>query len=74
LAGLFLISDDQEAALALPDGDRDLPIVIQDRLFDADNQLIYDPSVMGMYGDRILVNGTRITSLMCIAGHTACAC
>ncbi len=58
LAGLFLISDDQEAALALPDGDRDLPIVIQDRLFDADNQLVYDPSVMGMYGDRILVNGT----------------
>jgi len=58
LAGLFLISDDQEAVLGLPDGDRDLPMVIQDRLFDTDNQLVYDPSVMGMYGDRILVNGT----------------
>jgi len=31
--------------------------VIQDRVFDGDNQLVYDPSVMGMYGDRILVNG-----------------
>ena len=57
LAGLFLIQDDEEAALSLPENDRDLPIVIQDRYFDDENQMIYDPTVMGMFGDRILVNG-----------------
>lgn len=57
LAGLFLIHDDQEAALSLPTGEHDLPIVIQDRYFNRDNQLIYDPSVMGMFGNQILVNG-----------------
>jgi FtsP/CotA-like multicopper oxidase with cupredoxin domain len=57
LAGLFIIHDDQETALPLPSGDKDLPIVIQDRYFNQDNQLVYDPSVMGMFGDQILVNG-----------------
>ena len=41
LAGLFLVSDDEEAALGLPDGQYDLPLVLQDRNFDADNQLVY---------------------------------
>lgn len=57
LAGLFLIHDDEEDSLSLPNGDRDLPIVIQDRVFDADNQLVYEPKVLGMFGNRILVNG-----------------
>lgn len=43
LAGLFLISDDEERALGLPDGAYDLPLVIQDRTFDAANQLVYLP-------------------------------
>ncbi len=41
LAGLFLVSDDEEAALGLPDGRYDLPLVLQDRSFDADNQFVY---------------------------------
>ena len=41
LAGLFLVSDDEEDALGLPSGVQDLPLVIQDRSFDDDNQLIY---------------------------------
>ncbi|NOY99558.1 MAG: multicopper oxidase domain-containing protein [Chloroflexi bacterium] len=62
LAGLFLISDDEEAALGLPSGEYDVPIVIQDRLFDADNQLVYGGNgmmdqMMGFLGDRVLVNG-----------------
>ena len=62
LAGLFLIHDDEEAALDLPTGEKDLPIVIQDRVFDRTNQLVYDSSGMmsqmvGMLGDEILVNG-----------------
>ncbi|HWP25870.1 MAG TPA: multicopper oxidase family protein [Xanthobacteraceae bacterium] len=41
LAGLFLIEDDEEQALELPRGEYDVPLVLQDRTFDADNQLVY---------------------------------
>lgn len=41
LAGLFLVSDDEEAALGLPSGRYDVPLVLQDRSFDDNNQLIY---------------------------------
>ena len=41
LAGLFLVSDDEEAALDLPTGPHDLPLVIQDRTFDDENQFVY---------------------------------
>lgn len=41
LAGLILVSDDEEAALGLPQGAQDLPLVLQDRNFDADNQFVY---------------------------------
>jgi FtsP/CotA-like multicopper oxidase with cupredoxin domain len=62
LAGLFLISDEEEDAAGLPTGEYDLPLVIQDRTFDNSNQLVYRPngmmdSMMGFVGDRILVNG-----------------
>lgn len=61
LAGALLVNDAEEAALELPAGDYELPVVIQDRLFDIDNQWIYAHSMhdrmMGFYGDRILVNG-----------------
>jgi len=62
LAGLFLVSDVEEAALTLPAGEADIPLIIQDRTFDSDNKLVYLPSgmmdqMMGMLGERILVNG-----------------
>ncbi|MFQ5617141.1 MAG: multicopper oxidase family protein, partial [Anaerolineales bacterium] len=66
LAGFFLVSDEEEAAVGLPSGEYDIPLVIQDRTFDARNQLIYQPNGMmggmmggmtGFLGDRILVNG-----------------
>ena len=69
LAGLFLVTDEEEAAAGLPSGPYDLPLVIQDRTFDQDNQLVYlsggDPmagmasmqQLMGFLGERILVNG-----------------
>ena len=41
LAGLFLVSDDEEAAIGLPSGAHDLPLVIQDRILDANNQFVY---------------------------------
>lgn len=61
LAGLLLVSDNEEAALGLPSGEYDVPLVIQDRSFDRNNQLVYSSSGMmsmtGFLGDRILVNG-----------------
>src|SRR5690606_6078576 len=41
LAGLLIIEDAQ--ATGLPDGPHDLPLVIQDRRFDEDNQLAFIP-------------------------------
>ena len=57
LAGLFIVHDEIEDSVSLPRGDHDLPLVIQDRVFDGDNQLVYEPAVFGIFGDRILVNG-----------------
>ncbi len=58
LAGLILVSDpNQGAAQNLPTGPYDLPLVLQDRRFDAQNQLIYSAEMAGFLGDRILVNG-----------------
>jgi len=41
LAGMFIVEDDEEQVLALPRGEFDLPLVIQDRTFDADGALNY---------------------------------
>jgi FtsP/CotA-like multicopper oxidase with cupredoxin domain len=70
LAGMHVHRDDEEDALGLPSGDRDLPIMIMDRSFDAAGQLRYpslDPELQspgvttaynaGVLGDVLLVNG-----------------
>ncbi len=62
LAGLFIVSDAEEQALGLPSGEYDLPLVIQDRLFDGDNQLVYGGNgmmdqMMGFLGNRLMING-----------------
>lgn len=60
LAGLFIISDDEEDALSLPSDEYDLPLVIQDRYFDGQNKLVYDShmaQMTGFFGDRFLING-----------------
>jgi FtsP/CotA-like multicopper oxidase with cupredoxin domain len=48
LAGLYLISDDLEAQVGLDTGEYDVPLVIQDRTFDANNQFVYLSGGMGM--------------------------
>lgn len=63
LAGLFIITDKEEQALNLPTGKYDFPIVIQDRTFNDDNQLVYvNGGHMrgndGFLGDQIFINGT----------------
>ncbi|MBC8506473.1 MAG: multicopper oxidase domain-containing protein [Chloroflexi bacterium] len=62
LAGLFIVSDEQEQALGLPSDEYDIPLVIQDRLFDGDNQLVYGGNgmmdqMMDFLGNRLLING-----------------
>ncbi len=68
LAGLFLVSDAAEQGAELPSCEFDIPLVLQDRSFDAFNQFTYlshgmGDMQMGHIGDRILVNGRPETSL-----------
>lgn len=60
LAGMFIVSDDEEAALNLPSGENEIPVVIQDKRF-AGVSLDYSPSddeiMTGYLGEQILVNG-----------------
>ncbi len=68
LAGLFIVSDEEEATLGLPAGEFDLPLVIQDRAFDSQNQMVYlangmMDSMTGFLGDTILVNGAPNASM-----------
>lgn len=62
LTGLLIVTDQEEENLDLPKGEYDIPVVIQDRTFDSDNQLVYlDRGRMdrmhGFRGDQILING-----------------
>ena len=64
LFGFFLVRDDVEDALNLPRGAREVPLVLYDRLFDHDGQLLYpvskDPAapwVAECYGNAPLCNG-----------------
>ncbi|MEQ1728976.1 MAG: multicopper oxidase domain-containing protein [Vicinamibacterales bacterium] len=50
LAGLVLVSDPEEETLRLPSGDGELLFVLQDRRFDANNQLVYAGGGAGMQG------------------------
>ncbi len=62
LAGLFLVVDDAEAALidagVIPTLDHQIPLVLQDRSFNADGTLFYDFFAHdGFLGDVQIVNG-----------------
>lgn len=68
LEGFFLLHDGPENALRLPGNPLDspppgelpfdLPLVFQDRTFDANAQLVYNPfASRGFLGDMFLVNG-----------------
>ena len=71
LVGFHLVLDPAEAALGLPSGDRDLPVMVCDRAFGQDGSLTYPvvgpmtapghamatPFMDGVLGDVTLVNG-----------------
>jgi FtsP/CotA-like multicopper oxidase with cupredoxin domain len=60
LAGMFIVTDQEESALQLPSGQYDLPLIIQDKRFDGPS-LDYSPTedeiMTGYLGEQILVNG-----------------
>lgn len=60
LAGMFIINDTEEAALNLPSGLYELPLVLQDKRITATG-IPYDPSMeevmAGYLGETVLVNG-----------------
>ena len=58
LAGFYIVEDDRGAP-DLPAGDFDVPLVIQDRAFNADGSLRYTENIdQGFMGDTIVVNGS----------------
>ncbi|GIH50794.1 Multicopper oxidase with three cupredoxin domains (includes cell division protein FtsP and spore coat protein CotA) [Microbispora rosea] len=71
LAGFLVVRDDEDDALPLPKGERDIPLMICDRAFEEDGSFRYpslDPTLLmrpgvddafmaGVEGDVILVNG-----------------
>jgi suppressor of ftsI len=62
LAGMFLVQDDAEAALALPReyGVDDIPVIVQDTGFSAAGEQEANPrGYAGGLGDELIVNGTR---------------
>jgi FtsP/CotA-like multicopper oxidase with cupredoxin domain len=62
LAGMWIVDDEFDAALPLPRGERDIPLMIAERTFDRDNQLTdpftgQRPPADGVVGHSVLVNG-----------------
>ncbi len=58
LAGAFIVNDAEEAALGLPSGSYEVPLIIRDANFDRSGNLIYNPRTTGFVGQLSLVNGT----------------
>jgi FtsP/CotA-like multicopper oxidase with cupredoxin domain len=56
LAGMYII-DDPADPKSLPRGGFDVPLMIVDRRFDANNQLAYTFNALGVTGNRTLING-----------------
>ncbi len=88
LAGFFIVEDDDElkltGALDLKFGETDIPLLIQDKKFNAGGELVYQPTrmerMMGYIGDIVLVNLTanpfleirpRIYRFRCLNGSTS---
>jgi FtsP/CotA-like multicopper oxidase with cupredoxin domain len=59
LAGGFIVNDAEEAALGLPSGSYELPLVLRDTSLDQSGNLLYKPRSGGFLGQIPLVNGTR---------------
>ena len=68
--GLYLLRDEHEQSLGLPQGEQEIPLVLSDRLLTADAQLYYPvsgnrqaPWVPEVFGNAMLVNGALLPYL-----------
>ena len=58
LVGTYLLGDEREEELELPQGEYDVPLVLADHAFNKDGSFRYAENVdLGFRGDTILVNG-----------------
>jgi FtsP/CotA-like multicopper oxidase with cupredoxin domain len=62
LAGLFIVTDREEEALNLPTGAYEIPIVLQDRTLDANNQLLYLGNKIGAPRKSNMIGGQQASS------------
>ncbi len=70
LAGLFIVEDQRDD---LPSADQDVPLVIQDRIFDDSNQLVYlqgSPMerMTGFLGNHLMINGRPDAAMNVVKG------
>jgi len=61
IAAFYIIHDPAEDALKLPSGSYDVPLILQDKHFNADNTLDYQATrgQQGFTGDKAVVNGVE---------------
>ncbi len=58
LAGFYILRDPAHAALNLPSGEYEVPLMMMDRTFNVDGSLVYpDQWTPQFFGDKMLVNG-----------------
>lgn len=58
LAGMYTLTDPMEQSLTIPHGIYDVPLIVADKMFNADGSLLFDTNdAAGLYGDVITVNG-----------------
>ena len=75
LAGMLIVADAQEQALGLPSryGVDDLPVILQDKLFDREQRLAYPVNHMvamhGLHGNVLLANGVAQPTAQVPAGR-----
>ena len=69
LAGAFIVRDSEEAALGLPSGKYEVPLVVRDASFDKSGNMTYTPRNGGFLGNTPLVNGTLSPKLDVDSGH-----
>ncbi|HEY6909169.1 MAG TPA: multicopper oxidase domain-containing protein [Myxococcales bacterium] len=71
LAAFYIIHDPAEDSLGLPSGSYDVPLLLQDKQFNADNTLAYDSNNNirhGFLGDTAVVNGA-VTPYLNVSTH-----
>jgi len=72
LAGLFIVSDEEEQAAQLPAGEYDLPLILQDRSFDKENRLVFlsdGQAGRGMRGGGMMGGGMMGGGMMGMMGN-----